>query len=331
MENETRQGGDAAVLRPDLSAIREAAARLSGIAVRTPLIRLDELDLPAEIYLKLECLQPIGSFKLRPAGAVLSEMAREVSRDGVFTASSGNMALGVAYVGRQLGLPVTAVVPPEAPAIKLERLGELGARIEHVSHEAWWRVIRTGRHPGLDIRYVDGVKNTSALAGDGTIGLEILEELPDVNAIVAPFGGGGLINGVASAVKAIKPDTRIVAGESEAASPLRAAFDAGSPVEIPVSDSFITGMGVSSVLAAMWPIAASLIDDVVTVSLAEVADAVRRLATRARVVAEGAGAVSLASAMRGTAGTGKVVCVISGGVIDPADLATCLRGETPRG
>jgi len=317
------------VAQPSLEEIRAARERIRGFAPPTPLIKLDLPEAPGEIYLKLENLQPIGAFKLRPAAALLSQPGLTLSETGVFCASSGNMAIGFAYIAKRLGLPMTAVVPPEAPQAKLALLAELGAALEPVSQETWWETIQTGALAGMEQTYIDGVKNTLAIAGDATIGLEILEALPDVDTIVAPFGGGGLVSGIASAVKAHKPDTRLVGGESEAAAPLAAALAAGAPVEVPASPSFITGMGVSRVLEPMWPLLESLIDRAETARLAEVAEAIRVLALRGRVVAEGAGAVPLAIARAGKAGGGKIVCVVSGGNIAPEDLTAILNGGVP--
>lgn len=313
----------------DLTAIREAQGRIRDIALRTPLIRLDIPEAPAEIYLKLENLQPIGSFKLRGAGNAMALAGSEALARGVYTASAGNMAQGVAWNARRLGVPCHVVVPDHAPQNKLDAIARLGGEVIPVPFEDWWRVILEHEYPGMEGFFVHPVSDPAVIAGNGTIGLEILEDLPDVDAVVVPYGGGGLSCGIASAVKALKPDTLVFAGEVETAAPFAASLREGSPQEVDRVQTFVDGIGGKSVLPEMWPLASGLLDGSLVMPIEAVVDAIRTLALRARVIAEGAGATSVAAALEGKAGTGKVVCVVSGGNIDTVHLAKILEGGSP--
>lgn len=310
-----------------LADIQAARARIADLAIRTPLVRLNVDDAPAEIYLKLENLQPIGSFKLRGAGNAIALADKTQLAKGVYTASAGNMAQGVAWNARRLGLPCTVIVPDHAPETKLNAIIRLGGRIIKVPFEEWWQVIVTHRYEGVEGLFIHPVSDPAVMAGNGTIGLEILEDLPDVDTIVIPYGGGGLSCGIASAVRALKPNTRIYAGEVETSAAFAAALVAGHAQPIQYTPSFVDGIGSAEVLADMWPLAKSLLDGSLVVSLAEVAGAIRLLAERNRVIAEGAGATSVASALSGKAGVGKVVCVVSGGNIDLSKLLKIVQGE----
>ena len=312
-----------------LTAIREAQRRIRDIALRTPLIRLDMPEAPAEIYLKLENLQPIGSFKLRGAGNAMAMAGPEALAQGVYTASAGNMAQGVAWNARRLGVPCHVVVPDHAPQNKLDAIARLGGEVIPVPFEEWWRVIVEHEYPGIEGFFIHPVSDPAVIAGNGTIGLEILEDLPDVDAVVVPYGGGGLSCGIASAVKALKSDTRVFAGEVETAAPFAASLREGSPQEVDRVQTFVDGIGGKSVLPEMWPLASSLLDDSIVMPIEAVVDAIRTLALRARVIAEGAGATSVAAALDGRAGTGKVVCVVSGGNIDTVHPVNLLAGGSP--
>jgi len=314
-----------------IDAVRAAAGRIADLAIRTPLVRLNVADTPARIHLKLENLQPIGSFKVRGAGNAIrcADEADLDLTDGVYTASAGNMAQGLAYAARQLGVPCAAVVPDHAPQTKLAAIERLGGRVVKVPFDEWWQVILTHRFDGLPGRMIHPVSNPDVMAGNGTIGLEITDDLPDVDAIVVPYGGGGLSCGIAAAVKALKPGVKVYAAEVETAAPLAASLAAGAPCDVDYRRSFVDGCGSRSVLGEMWPLASTLLDGSLVVSLDEVAQAIRLLAERNRVIAEGAGAVSVAAALAGKAGTGTVACIVSGGNIDAAVLATILRGRTP--
>jgi len=297
--------------------------------VRTPLVRLDAPETPSEIWLKLENLQPIGSFKLRGALNAIRRAAPEDLRAGVVTASAGNMAQGVAWAARELGLLCTVVVPDHAPQTKLAAIERLGGRVVKVPFERWWQAIEESCFEGAEGLFVHPVQDAGVMAGNGTIGLEILEDLPDPDAVLVPYGGGGLTSGIASALRQLRPETRIYPVEPETAAPLAASLAAGEPREIEYRPSFVDGAGGRSILPKMWPLVRGLVDGARTVSLDETAAAVRLLAERTRVVAEGAGALAVAAALAGRAEGRKLVCVVSGGNIDSAKLATILRGETP--
>jgi threonine dehydratase len=319
----------------ELAAIEAARERIADVAVRTPLVRLRIDDAPAEIYLKLETLQPINSFKIRGAANAIRSAPPETLNQGLLTASAGNMAQGVAWVARELGLPATIAVPEHAPEAKIAAIKRLGGRVLPMPYEDWWQAIVTSRIEGMDGLFVHPVQDEAVMAGNGTIGLEILEDLPDPDAVVIPFGGGGLTVGIASAVKALSSQTKIYTAEPETGAAFSAAFAAGEPVEIPYEASFVDGSGSRRVLDTMWPRLQPLVDGAFAVPIADAADAVRTLAERIRVIAEGAGALAPAAALAGGAGTGKVVCIVSGGNINLAKLAEILTapgdGERPPG
>jgi threonine dehydratase len=310
----------------ELSEIESARARIADVAVRTPLVRLRVEDAPAEIYLKLEMLQPIGSFKIRGATNAVRTAAPEARAGGLVTASAGNMAQGVAWIGRELGLPVTIAVPEHAPQAKLSAIERLGGKILKMPYEEWWQSIVTSRVDGVDGLFVHPVQDEGVMAGNGTIGLEILDDMPDPDAVVIPYGGGGLTVGIASAIRAFRPETKIYTAEPETGAALAAALAAGGPADVQYSPSFVDGSGSRRVLDSMWPRGQPLVDGAFSVPIADAAAAVRTLAERAHVIAEGAGALATAAALAGRAGTGKVVCIVSGGNIDLAKLATILEG-----
>jgi threonine dehydratase len=312
-----------------LAEVRAAQRRLAGLAARTPLLRLNVDDAPAKIYVKLENLQPIGSFKLRGLGNALLRADKERLFNGVWTASAGNAAQGLAWPARRLGIPCTIVVPEGAATTKLAALRRLDARIVTTDYDTWWQTFLTRQLEGQDGLFIHAFADEAVMAGNGTIGLEILEDLPDVDAVIVPFGGGGLSCGIASALRALKPGVKVYACEVETAAPLKAALMAGRPQQVQRIASFVDGIGGVQVLPEMWPLASQLLDGSITLSLQAIADAIRLLAVRNCVIAEGAGAASVAAALQGKAGSGKVVCVISGGNIDPAKLATILKDGIP--
>ena len=253
---------------------------------------------------------------------------------GVYTASAGNMAQGVAWNARRLGVPCTVIVPETAPRAKLEAIERLGASIVKLPFDRWWQVLEEHGYPGIEGLFIHPVSDPAVIAGNGTIGLEIFEEMPDADAVLVPFGGGGLSCGIACALAALAPRARVFATEVETAAPFAASLAAGKPVSIPHTPSFVDGIGGKSMLPEMWPLASSLLAGSLVVSLAETAAALRLLAARSHVIAEGAGATSVAAALKFVggpckAGAGKVVCVVSGGNIDPAKLARILKGEIP--
>jgi threonine dehydratase len=293
--------------------------------VRTPLVRLPDAD----VWLKLENLQPIGSFKIRGATNAIRQAPRGAAAAGVVTASAGNMAQGVAWAARELGVPATIVVPEHAPETKVRAIERLGGHVLKVPFDDWWRAIVESRHPGVEGLFVHPVQDELVMAGNGTIGLEIVEDLPDVAAVLIPYGGGGLTAGIASAVRQLRPDVRVYTVEPETGASFAASLAAGAPQEIAYTPSFVDGAGSRLTLPAMWPVVSPLVDGALTVSLDEAAAAVRLLAERVRVIAEGAGALAPAAALAGRAGEGKLVCVVSGGNIDFSKLTAILAGGTP--
>ncbi len=299
---------------PDLSAIREARRAIAGSAIRTPLVRLNAPEIPAEIYLKLENLQPIGSFKIRGAANAMAHMSADELRKGVVTASAGNMAQGVAWRARELGIPCTVIAPETAPETKIRAIDRLGARILKVSYDAWWRAFEERCYPGVEGVFIHAFDDVNVMAGNGTIGLEILEDLPDVDMVVIPWGGGGVACGIASAIREVKPGVKIFAAEVATAAPLSASWNAGSPQVIEPQRSFVDGIGGKSVFPQMFARARRLLDGVLVTSVEQVAAALRLMAERNRIIAEGAGATAVACAS-GPAGA-KIACVVSGGNID---------------
>jgi len=312
-----------------LADIRAARERIADAAIRTPLVRLNADGMPVEIHLKLECLQPIGSFKIRGASNRMALATPAELERGVWTASAGNMAQGVAWNARRLGIPCTVVVPEGAPATKRAAIERLGARIVAIPHDEWFDTFRTRKREGIEGLFVHAFSDDAVMAGNGTIGLEIIEDLPDVDAVVVPFGGGGLACGIASALHALRPQTKVFAAEVATAAPLAASMRAGEATSIEHVRTFVDGIGGPRVFPEMFALARTLLAGALVSSLDEVASAVRLLVERNHVVAEGAGAASVAAAVAGRAGSGKVVCVVSGGNIDAATLATILDGRTP--
>ena len=310
----------------ELAEIEAARQRIAGAAVRTPLVRLHVEEAPAEIYLKLENLQPINSFKTRGATNAIMIASADERAKGLVTASAGNMAQGVAWAARELGLPATIAVPEHAPEAKLAAIERLGGQVIKLPYDDWWNVIVTSHLDGVEGLFVHPVQDPGMMAGNGTIGLEILEDLPDPDAVVIPYGGGGLTAGIASAIRALRPPTRIITAEPETGAALAAAVAAGHPVSVDYRASFVDGAGSRRVLDSMWPLVAPLVDDAVAIPVGAAAAAVRTLAERARVIAEGAGALAPAAALSGRAGTGKIVCVVSGGNINLSKLAEILNG-----
>lgn len=310
-----------------VSAIYAARECIAGAIHRTPLVQLNMDDTPGAIYLKLENLQPIGSFKLRGASNAMAMAPTDQLAQGVYTASAGNMAQGVAWNARRLGVPCAVIVPDHAPETKLAAITRLGARIIKVPFDTWWQVLLDRSYPGLDGLFIHPFSDPAVMAGNGTIGLEILEDLPDVDTVLVPYGGGGLSAGIASAMRALQPGTRVFACEVDTAAPLALSLAAGTPQAAPYTPSFVDGIGAKNLAPEMWPLVRTLLDGSIVVSIAEVIAAVKLLVERNRVVAEGAGATPVAAALTGRAGGNKVVCVVSGGNIDAARLAAILSGR----
>ena len=312
-----------------LPAVRDAASAVYEAAVRTPLVRVDlEPGGPlSELFLKLEVLQPIGSFKIRGAYNVLRQLPASQLAEGVWTVSAGNAAQGVALAARKVGARCSVMVMDTAPDTKIRAIERLGASIVRATYDECWQAVVSRRSDRMTGHLVHPFDDDRFIAGNGTVGLEILEDLPDVDAIVAPLGGGGLLAGIAAAVGALRPSTRIFAAEPETAAPLSASLAAGRPLYFDGwTPSFVDGAGGKSVLETMWPLLAPLAGSIV-VSLQDVARAMRLVADRVHVIAEGAAGCAVAAALRGDAGRGKVVAVVSGGNIDlstwAALIATC--------
>jgi threonine dehydratase len=310
-----------------LAEIERARRVIDGIAVRTPLIRLN-VDADAEIYLKLETLQPVNSFKIRGAGNAVLQATDDELRDGVLTASAGNMAQGVAFAARLRGVPATIVVPDHAPAAKLDAIARYGGQVIKVPYDEWWQVLVTGRYDGAAGMFIHPVADDRVMAGNGTIGLELLEQLADFDAVVVPYGGGGLLTGIASAVKATRPDVKFYSAEPETAAAVAASLAAGKPTSVEYVPSFVDGSGSRELIPQVWEHASALLDGGFAIPLAVVEDAVRTLAARTRVIAEGAGALSVAAVLTGRVPNArKVVCIVSGGNIDFGVLTRILREE----
>jgi threonine dehydratase len=312
-----------------LDEIRAAQERTRGGALRTPLVRLDADDSTPEIYLKLECLQPIRSFKIRGAFNAMMKAGREALAEGVWTASAGNMAQGVAWSARHLGVPCTVYVPNTAPRTKIANVQRYGGKVIELSVDDWVNIFRTRRQEGAQGVFIHPYSDPNVMAGNGVAGLEILEDLPDVDAILVPWGGGGLCCGIASAVKALRPQTKVFAVEIETGAPLGPALAAGKPVEVPFTPNFVDGIGTPFVNLEMFELAQKLVDGSLIVDKPKTAAALKLVVERNRVVPEGAAATSVAAALSGVAGSGKIVAVLSGGNIDVNTLTTILQGGVP--
>jgi threonine dehydratase len=312
-----------------LADVEEARKRIAGILARTPLIRLED-SRAGELYLKLENLQPVRSFKVRGSANAIAMLDAAALQAGVYTASAGNMAQGLAWNARRLGVRCTVVVPDGAPRVKLEAIRRLGAETISLPFDDWWNVMGTHRYAPLEpAHFIHPSSDVDVMAGNGTVGLEILEDLPDVNSVLVPFGGGGLACGIATAVRGLRPEVRVYGCEVDTAAPLAAALTAGGPVPCPRTATFVDGIGGPALLPEMWAPASRLLAGSLVVSLPEVAAAIRHLVQHAAVVAEGAGGASVAAALKGLAGPGRHVAVVSGGNIDPEVLSTILSGLVP--
>lgn len=306
--------------------IRAAQQAIAGKALRTPLVRLNYPENDAEIYLKLENLQPIASFKLRGAINAFRLAPPDELDKGVFTASAGNWAQGVAWVARERRLSCTIIVPDNAPKTKLAAIERLGARHIGVPYDAWWQCMTERRFQGVDGFFLHPVEDEAVMAGNGTIALEILEDLPDPDVVLTPWGGGGLSVGIASGLKQLRPQTRAFGVEVDTAAPLSASFAAGAMTKVDRKTSFIDGIGSGGLLPKMWPLAQELLAGAITASVEEIENALRLVVERNRVVPEGAGACSVAVALSGRVDAKKIVCIISGGNIDSDILARIIGG-----
>ena len=306
-----------------IAAVEEARQRIADAAIRTPLVRLNVPDGPAEIYLKLENLQPIGSFKIRGAANAIGRLPKEQLERGVVTASAGNMAQGVAWCARRLGIPCTVIAPSTAPDTKIDAIERLGVSVVKVSFDEWWRAFEERAFPGVKGTFIHAFDDPDVMAGNGTIALEILEELPDVDAVIIPWGGGGLTCGIASGLRQLRPSCKVFTAEVSTAAPLAASMAAGAPTVIDYQPSWVDGIGARAVFPQMFERARALIDGALVADLDSVASALRLLAQHNHIIAEGAGACPVACALSAPT-RGKLVCIISGGNINPSKLAQLL-------
>ena len=305
-----------------LSDVEAARLNVAGTVLRTPLIRLDLGQGGPDIRLKLENLQPTNAYKIRGAANAVANLSDEDKAKGVWTISAGNAGQGVAYAARAAGIPCSVVAIETAPQTKLDRMRALGATIVPVSYAEAWKAAETHAFPGLDGTFIHPFDNHDFIAGHGTMGLEIIEDAPDVKTVIAAIGGGGLITGVGSAVKALRPDVRVFGAEPETAAPYAYSLREGGPRKFPDwQPSFVDGAGGQSVTERMWQRMQPIVDDTITVSLDQTREAMRLIAEKSRAIAEGAGALALAAALTGEAGEGPIVCIVSGGNIDLAKFA----------
>lgn len=309
---------------PQAAAVRQARTDIDDLILRIPPVPAAGHDPGTQLFLQLENLQPVGSYKLRGAGYAMQRLAPETLRGGVVTVSAGNLGQGIAWIARRLGIACRVLVPAHAPAAKVAALGRLGAEVKRIPQEAWWSAMLSGELPGERGHFLHGVFDADVMIGHGTIGVDLLDNIADLDAVIVPFGGGAMLCGIAAVLKAHNPDIRLYACEVETGAPLRAALQHGGPVEVPYTPSFVDGIGSRSVFPEMWPLLQSVVTDSIVVTLDEVRAAIRRLAIEHHVIAEGAGAAALAAAMTGRAGAGRIACVISGGHIDPLVLAEIL-------
>lgn len=305
-------------VRPiSIDDIEQARTRIAGTVLRTPLVKLDLGTGAPEIYLKLENLQPTNAYKIRGASNAVAHLSDAERALGVWTISAGNAGQGVAYAARKFGIPCSVVAIETAPQTKLDRMRALGATIVPVSYDDAWKAAETHAFEGLDGTFVHPFDNHDFIAGHATMGLEILEDLPDVKTVIAAIGGGGLITGVGSAIKAHKPDIAVIGAEPETAAPYALSLQQGGPRKFPDWEaSFVDGAGGKSVTERMWQRMRPVTDGTITVTLDQTRDAMRLIAEKSRTIAEGAGALSLAAALTGQAGGGPIVCIVSGGNID---------------
>jgi threonine dehydratase len=310
-----------------LAEVEQARRNIQGFAFRTPLVRCNA-EGPAEIYLKLENLQPIGSFKIRGAANVIALTPAERLARGVLTASAGNMAQGVAFCAKRLGVLATVIAPDTAPATKIRAVERMGGRVIKTPFAEWWQTFETRSYPGIEATFIHAFDDPHVMAGNGTIALELLEDLPDLDAVVIPWGGGGLSCGIASVLRQRAPRVRVYAAEVETAAPLVASLAAGEPRTVEYQPSFVDGIGSKTVFKSMFDYGRRLLDESLVVSLHEAAQAMKLIAERNRVIMEGAAACAVAAALSGRAGSGKVVAIVSGGNIDLDKFAQIVCGSS---
>lgn len=316
-------------VRPiELSDIEEARGRIAGTILRTPLMKIDTGGNTPDIYLKLENLQPTNAYKIRGAANAVARLSDEERSRGVWTISAGNAGQGVAYAARASGVPCSVVAIETAPQTKLDRMRALGATIVAVSYEDAWRAAEAHAFEGMTGTFVHPFDNYDFIAGHGTMGLEIVEDLPNLSVVIAAIGGGGLITGAGSAVKALRPDVKVIGAEPETAAPYAYSLAHGGPQRFPDwQASFVDGAGGKSVTERMWERMRPVVDGAITVTLDQTRQAMQLIAEKSRTIAEGAGALSLAAALTGKAGDGPIVCVVSGGNIDLGKFCELVSGR----
>jgi threonine dehydratase len=311
----------------ELSEVEAARRNVASLALRAPLVRLDLGPDGPDIRLKLENLQPTNAYKIRGAANAVARLSDDDRAKGVWTISAGNAGQGVAYAARAAGIPCSVVAIETAPQTKLDRMRALGAKIVPVSYEEAWKAAEAHAFPGLEGTFIHPFDNQDFITGHATMGLEIVEDAPDVQTVIAAIGGGGLITGVGSAVKAVRPDVRVLGAEPETAAPYAYSLREGAPRKFPDwQASFVDGAGGQSVTARMWERMQTVVDGSIVVSLDQTREAMRLIAEKSRAISEGAGALSLAAALTGQAGDGPIVCVVSGGNIDLTKFAELVTG-----
>jgi len=319
--------------RISIDTIRDAARSVYEAAVRTPLVPLGRL-VPGgpEVFLKLETLQPIGSFKIRGAYNAVRRLPAEQTAGGVWTVSAGNAAQGVALAARKAGVPCSVMVMDTAPAAKIDAINRLGAEIVRATYDECWRTVESHGSARMKGHFVHPFDDDDFISGNGTAGLEIVEDLPDVDAVVASVGGGGLLSGIGVAMRALRPGAKVYASEPETAAPLKRSMEKGQASRFEEwQPSFVDGAGGKSVLETMWPLLREYVDDSIVVPLDDTARAMKLVAERVRVIAEGAGACAVAAAISpdmARRGHSKIVAVVSGGNVDLARFAQ-LVGACP--
>jgi len=313
---------------PSLDEVNQASVRMAPYIKRSPLVKLDIENLDREIYLKLENLQPTGAFKIRPAYNSILALTKAQKAKGVCTISSGNMALGLALAANQLSVPMAAYLYKSAPKIKIEGIRRLGGEVRFLSKERWFRCVHFEEPLNTLETMIHPVINNEVLAANGTIGLEMVEDLPDLDAVIIPFGGGASTIGIGSVIKKLKPQAKVVAVEGEHAFPLSMSMAAGKPVKTLMRPSFVKSIGSVSVFDEIFQFSKHIVDDVQVVSTASIEDAIRIISSRNKVIAEGAGAASVSAALQDPSLKGKkIVCLISGGNIDISEYVKILQGE----
>lgn len=305
-----------------LHEVEAARQNVTSMVLRTPLVRVELGASAPQVYLKLENLQPTNAYKIRGAANAVAQLSDEERSSGVWTISAGNAGQGVAYAARAAGIRCSVVAIETAPQTKLDRMRALGATIVPVSYAEAWKAAEAHAFDGLDGTFIHPFDNHNFIAGHGTMGLEIVEQLPDVRTVIAAIGGGGLITGVGSAIKALRPEVKVIGTEPETAAPYAYSLSVGAPSKFPNWEaSFVDGAGGQSVTERMWQRMRGIVDGTITVSLDQTRDAMRIIAEKTRTISEGAGALSLAAALTGQAGDGPIVCIVSGGNIDLAKFS----------